>query len=132
MIKKVHWAVFADESVAVHVTVVEPSPSVVPEAGEHETELTATLSTATALLYVATVVVWPVGGATASSAGQVMFGATLSLTVMKKVQLVVRSALSVATQFTADVVADRNWLPLVTLHTTGLTPEASVAEGVGL
>ncbi len=132
MIWKVHWAVLADVSVAKQVTVVEPSPSVVPEAGEHETELTATLSVAMASLNVAATDVWPFGGETAKSAGQVMFGATLSLIVIKKVQLEVRSALSVAIQLTAVVVADVNWLPLVMLHTTDLTPEASVADGVGL
>jgi hypothetical protein len=43
---KVHWAMFCDGSVAVHVTVVVPTGKLDPEAGIHETLALPQLSVA--------------------------------------------------------------------------------------
>ncbi len=81
---------------------------------------------------VAVAVFWPTLGCTATSAGQVMDGATLSRTMTLNEHEDDRPALSNAVQDTFEVVATANWLPERGVHDMLLTPEPSAAEGVGL
>jgi hypothetical protein len=59
-------------------------------------------------------------------------GGTVSRTIILNEQVVVRSALSVAVQFTTVDVARLNWLPEGAVQVRLLIPELSVAAGVGL
>ena len=80
----VHDPVFAEASVAVHVTVVTPIGNVDPDAGTHTTVAPGQLSTAAGVVKVATPEHWPAVFGCVMFAGHVTVGACVSLTVTVK------------------------------------------------
>jgi hypothetical protein len=113
-------------SVAVQMTGVTPWPKVDPLAGVQLTVATAQLSVATGADQVAMAVHTPVSVFFVISAGQVMPGCWVSLTITVKLQVLVLPAASVAAQLTV-VVPLLKVLPLVGLQLNATPGQLSVA-----
>ena len=126
---KVQVPVFAEASVAVHVTVVVPFGNVEPEAGTHATVAPGQLSVAAGVVYVTTAEHWFVAVGTVMFAGHVSVGACVSLTVTEKTQIPVFVEASVAVQIT-DVVPTGKVEPEAGTHATVAPGQLSEAVGV--
>lgn len=100
--RKPHDAVLPLLSVATHVTDVPPTLKADPDGGVHCTVITATLSNAY-VVHVAEVVALPMSRGCTMLLGHEIVGGCLSCTVMEKVQLDVRLAVSVAVQLMIEV-----------------------------
>ena len=130
VIVNVHVPVFAEASVAVHVTVVTPTGNAEPDAGTQLTVAPGQLSEAVGVVYV-TVADPEDGGAstTVMFAGHVTVGASLSVIVTVNVHVAVFAAASVAVHVTV-VMPTGNVEPDAGTHAT-VTP-GQLSEPVGV
>ena len=121
---------FAETSLAVHVTVVAPTGNVEPDAGTHATVTTpGQLSVPVGVVYVTTAEHWPAPAGVEMFAGQVTVGACVSCTVTVNVQVPVFAAASVAVHVTV-VVPTGKVDPDAGAHTTAAPGQLSDAVGV--
>ena len=112
---KEHDPVFDDASVAVHMTVVEPTAKVEPLAGTHTTVAPGQLSEATGVAKFTPAEHWPAAAGVVMFAGHTTVGACVSLIVTVKVQV------------PSGLFAD----PSDAVHVTVVVPTGNVAPDAG-